>query len=322
MVVGSSVPEHSQEMKTAQPGVWPSREVKPVCDPGMPPSFRLWAISQKPTFNSRGDIAVLIPGGSSGGARPAAVLCWLLAAACMILVFIDPPSIGRGGWLAAAAAMAIAAGTIQRRASRHDQRLCRSKVIFAENLDKICLALLGRGQRAIDTILGSNVRAAGLLENPVYDGLLRQHEWEIAGKLREITNFRSLLAENTPGNAAGPMTTDVLSAHHRAIELAQEATAARVVALERYAEQITAADHADRDWQQAVKLSKFNDKYLDLVARTASDEYATGEIARLTEQLTDAAKARRDRLHEADLAAHVLSLPTTLTEIPRQADPA
>ena len=301
-------------LKAGQPGVWHSREVKPVCDPGMPPSFRLWAISQRPNFNSQGDIAVLVPGGSSGGARPVAVWCWLLAAACMILAFIDPPSIGRGGWLAVAAAMAITAGTVQRRASRRDRRLCRSKVIFAENLDETCRALLGRGQGAIDTILGSNVRAAGLLENPVHDGLLRQHEWEIAGKLREITNFRVLLAENTPGRPAGPMTTDVLSAHQRAIELAQEATAARVVALERYAEQITAADHADFDWQQAVKLSKFTDKYLDLVARTASDEYATGEIARLTEQLAVAAKARRDRLHEADLAADVLSLPRTPTE--------
>jgi hypothetical protein len=102
--------------------------------------------------------------------------------------------------------------------------------------------------------------------------------------------------------------------HQRAIELAQEATTARVVALEHYAEQITAADDADRDWQQAVKLSKFNDKYLDLVARTASDEYAIGEIAGLTRQLAVAAKARHDRLHEADLAAHVLTLPTTSIE--------
>ena len=95
----------------------------------------------------------------------------------------------------------------------------------------------------------------------------------------------------------------------RAIELAQESTAARVVALERYAEQVDAADEADRDWQQAVRLSEFNDKYLDLVARTASDEHAIGEIAGLTEQLSAAARARRDKLHEADLAARILALP-------------
>lgn len=315
MVVRSSVPGPSQEAGAA----WSFRQVKPVCDPEMPPSFRRWAIRQSPTFSSQGNIAVLVPGGSSGGPRPAAVWCWLLAAICLILVFIDPLSAGPGGWLAAAAVMAVAAGTLQRRASRHDRRLCRSKVIFPASMDETCRELLGRGQRAIGTILGSDVRAAGLLANPVHDGLLRQHEWEIAGKLGEITKFRSLLAENTLGSPAGPMTKDVLSAHKRAIELAQAATAARIAALERYAEQVSAADEADRDWQQAIKLSKFNDGYLDLVARAASDEYAVGEIADLAGQLAVAAEARRERLHEADLAARVLALPATPIEIPRQA---
>ena len=88
------------------------------------------------------------------------------------------------------------------------------------------------------------------------------------------------------------MTADVLRAQHRAIEMAQQATTARVTALERYAHQITAADHADRDWQQATRLSELNDKYLELVARTASDDYATAEITDLTEQLATAARAR------------------------------
>jgi hypothetical protein len=66
---------------------------------------------------------------------------------------------------------------------------------------------------------------------------------------------------------------------------------------------------ADRDWQQATTLSHLNDKYLDLVARTASDDYAAGQIADLTGQLAAAAKARDDRLREADLAASALVLP-------------
>jgi hypothetical protein len=312
----------SQETRPARYTAWPSRAVTPACDPGMGPAFRRWATSQRPVFGSRGEIAVLVPGGSSGGARQAAVWCWLLTAACMILVFLDPPSIGRGGWLAAAAALAMTAGAIQHRASRHDRRLCQSKVIFPESLDETCRALLGRAQAAIGTILASDVRAAGLLGNPVHDRLLREHEWEIAGQLREITDFRSLHAASTPGRPAGPMTADVLSAQQRAIGLAQEAIAARVAGLEHYARQIAAADDAERDWQQAVRLSEFNDKYLDLVARTASDETAAGEIAGLSGQLAAAAKARHDRLHEADLAAHVLALPGTSAEIPRQALPA
>jgi len=288
----------------------------------MPLTFRLWAIGQKPVFSAHGDLVAIAPGGSSGGAQPVAILCWLLAVACMILLFVGLPPVGRGGWLVAAAVMAIAAVTVQRRSSRRDLRLCRSKVIFPENLDETCRALLRRAQRASATILGSNVRAAGLLENPVQDELLCQHEWEIANTLRDVTIFRSLLAENTRVSPAGPMTADVLAAQRHAIELALDATGARVAALERYARQITAADDADRDWRQAVELSKLNDRYLDLVARTASDEHAASEISRLTEQLAAAAKARYDRLREADLAADVLALPATLIPRPRDAGSA
>ncbi len=296
------------------PFILPGHKAMPVCDPQMPPSFHRWALGQRPSFDSRGNLVVLTPGGSSGGAQPTAVCCWLLAVACMVLLFADPLWVGRGGWLAAAAAAAVSAATIQHRSSRRDLRLCHSKVIFPENLDETCRALLGRSQSAIRVILGSHVRAAGLLGNPVDDELLRQHEWEIADKLREITSLRALLAANTPGTPAGPMTADVLRAQQRAIGVAQEATTSRILALERYAGQITAADDADRDWQLATRLSMLNGKYLDLVARTASDDYATAEIAGLTDQLAAAARARNDRLHDADLAASVLMLPANLIE--------
>jgi hypothetical protein len=116
---------------------------------------------------------------------------------------------------------------------------------------------------------------------------------------------------------AGPMTSDVLAAHQRAIELAQQAITARVEALEHYARQIIAADEADRDWQQAVALSKLNDRYLDLVASTTRDEHATSEIVELTEGLATAASARNERLHDTDLAAEILILPESTGQRPR-----
>jgi hypothetical protein len=182
-------------------------------------------------------------------------------------------------------------------------------VVFPESLDDPCRALLGRAQSAISVILGSRVRAAGLLGHPVDDALLREHEWEIASKLREITALRTLHKANTAGGPAGPMTTDVLGRQRRAIERAQEGTTSLVLALERYASQIAAADEAERDWQRAIELSELNDKYLDLVARTVADDFATEEIAGMIEQLAAATRARSDRLHDADLAARALGLP-------------
>jgi hypothetical protein len=309
MAVASSAPGGPRPSWAAEPATRGPRNAVPVCDPQLPPSFRRWALGQRPCFDSRGNLVVLTPGGSSRGIRSAAVCCWLLTVVCVVLLFADPLSVGRVEWLAAAAAAAISAAAIQHRSSRRDLRLSRSKVIFPENLDETCRALLVRAQSAISSILDSHVRAAGLLGNPVDDTLLRQHEWEIAGKLREITSLRALLAANTRGTSVGPMTTDVLRAQQRAIELAQEATTSHILALERYASQVIAADEAERDWQQATRLSKLNDKYLELVARTASDDYAADEIAGLTEQLASAARARSDRLHDADLAASALVLP-------------
>ena len=237
--------------------------VAAVCDPRMPAAFRRWALRQRPCLDARGNLVALTPGGSSRGARPAARAGWLLAAACLVMLFVDPLSAGWIAWLAAALAAATSATTIQIRTSRRDLELTTSKVIFPENLDPPCQALLGRAQNAISVVLGSRVRAAGLLGHPVDDALLGEHEWEIAGKLREITTLRALLKANAADGPAGPMTSDVLAAQRRAIELAQDGTTSRVLALERYASQIIAADDAERDWQQATKLSELNDKYLE-----------------------------------------------------------
>ena len=52
-----------------------------------------------------------------------------------------------------------------------------------------------------------------------------------------------------------------------------------------------------------------NDKYLDLVARTAADQHATVEITGLAEQAATAAQALRETLQQATLAAEALALP-------------
>lgn len=280
----------------------------PVCDPEMPLSFRRWAVTQWPVFSARGELAALSPGGSSGGCHPVTVGCWLLAGVCMIALLRDPLPVSRYGWLAAGAVAVIAGWIMRHRSRRRDLRLCRTMVIFPESLDESCRTLLTRTQAALGTILGSRVHTAGLLLNDVTEQVLREHEWQIASKLREITDLRSVLAANAPGARPGPMTTQVLSALREAVELGQHALAARIAALERYARQVAAADDADRDWRQAVELSKLNDRYRDLVARTASDEYATCQLAGLAEQLAAATAARNDRLREADLAAEVLVL--------------
>jgi hypothetical protein len=91
--------------------------------------------------------------------------------------------------------------------------------------------------------------------------------------------------------------------------MARDATAARVLALELLAAHVAAAEAARRDWESAHQAAAKNDKYLDLVARTAADQHATAEITGLAEQAAEAAQALRETLQRAALAAEALALP-------------
>jgi len=82
-----------------------------------------------------------------------------------------------------------------------------------------------------------------------------------------------------------------------------------VRALERYAAQVRVTDAARRDWQSALKIAGLNDRYLDLLARTAADDQAIAEITTLTGQASAADEALREGLHRAAIAAEALVLP-------------
>lgn len=186
-------------------------------------------------------------------------------------------------------------------------RYC-GEVVSPLSLERSCRELMVRTQAAIFTIVRSSVYAADLRET-LRESALRQHEWEIAVSLRDISELLLELAAGFAAGAGGPMTTAVLASQNRAITMARDATTARVVALERVAAQVAAAEAARRDWETAHKLAASNDKYRDLVARTAADEHATVEIAGLADQAEEAARVFRETLSQAALAAEELALP-------------
>ena len=183
----------------------------------------------------------------------------------------------------------------------------RDQIVSPLALELDCRKLLQRAQRAIRTIVTSGVYA-GELRAIVAEPALRQHEWEIAVALREITELLLDLVSDYAGGTAGPMTTQVLLSQNRAISIARDAITARVSAIEALAAQVAAAEAARRDWETAHRMAANNDKYLDLVARTAADEHAAVEITGLAEQAGEAAQAFRETLQQATLAAQALAL--------------
>ena len=183
----------------------------------------------------------------------------------------------------------------------------RDQVVVPSALDHACRLLLGRAQDAIYLALDSGNSAAEL-PGIVAEDTLRWHEWEIALALRDITDLRAEHEFNAAASA-GPMTDAILEPHQRALDLAHDSIVARVTALERYAAEISGAGAAYRDWQDALRVSHLNDKYLDLVARTAADEHAVIEISSLTEQAAEAARTFRATVQQVSQAAAALALP-------------
>ena len=184
----------------------------------------------------------------------------------------------------------------------------RDEVVSPLALELGCRRLLHRAQRAIATVVTSPVYA-GELRLTADERVLRRHEWEIAVALREISELLLELASTHAGGTAGPMTTTILFSQNRAVSLARDATTARVLSLEILAAQVAAADAARRDWETAHQMAANNDKYRDLVARTAADQHAMTEITGLAEQAGQAAQAVRETLQQATLAAEALALP-------------
>ncbi|HUN38361.1 MAG TPA: hypothetical protein VMU95_40745 [Trebonia sp.] len=188
------------------------------------------------------------------------------------------------------------------------QKRYRDEVVSPLALESSCRQLLSRTQTAIATTVYAGVYAANL-SGAVRVEDLRRHEWEIAVALREISELLAELAASFAAGGAGPMTMAVVVSQNRAILTAREGITTRVEALERLAVQVAAAEAARRDWETAHQMAARNDKYLDLVARTAADERASAEISGLADRAAEAATVLRETLAEATLAAEALVLP-------------
>lgn len=156
-----------------------------------------------------------------------------------------------------------------------------------------------RACKAVTAILASAEYKAGNC-GAVGSNALLSHSWDMAVALREITERHAEL----PSGDIGPITAPVVAAQSRALKIAENATEARVSALENYAAQVAKADAARRDWNTAQAAAQRNDQYLDLVARTAADEHATADLG----ESTAAAQILQETLADAANAAETLIL--------------
>jgi hypothetical protein len=274
---------------------------KPAADPALPPRLRvLVGRHGEVTSPTARWLSTAAP-----GVRTGVLACWSASAAFLGTAIANPlPAVYPEAWLVLAGAAAAVAAALGLRFSPVRELADRAdRVVYPHDLDGPCRAILARAQSAIETILRSEVRGAGLLEAD--EPTLRGHEWEIAMALRRVAELRAVHDRQRP---AGSMTVTVLDSQRRALDVAQEAIGARVAALERLGAQAAAADAAYRDWRDALQLSGLNDRYLDLVATTAAHEIAVAELADLTDRAEITASALQDSLLAASQAAELLAI--------------
>jgi hypothetical protein len=136
---------------------------------------------------------------------------------------------------------------------------------------------------AIDAVTSSQVYQDAIVDRAAVSRILAGQQRDIAAALREQAQLRARRAE-LPAFPAGPMTAEVRGRLADAAQVAESSLTGRIGALERYAAEIREADAAYRDWQQAARLAELHGQHLDMVARTAADDYRIADIEALSQQ--------------------------------------
>lgn len=268
-------------------------DVHPVVNPALGPRTQRWVRRLIARKNRPADKLVIERIG------PIALAICILGASLNGLS--DP-------WLLTVAASAVVTFAVRREVRGAGLRRFRQSYVEQSDLDSVSSQRLQAVQAAVNTVCGSEVYKTGRLDSPIRAAHLRQHEWEMARSLRNITRRRDEYAASRSEGVPGPHTAAVLVGHRRAIDIAQDATSRRVKELQRFASEVRASDLALEDLRKAEKLALRNDRYLDLVAATAADEHAITELTQLTDDAARARNAYQNALDRAMLAAGPLTL--------------
>ncbi|MGD0704957.1 MAG: hypothetical protein ABSA02_34355 [Trebonia sp.] len=212
----------------------------------------------------------------------------LLVTAVVVGVGVLRSRVDRDPAAEAARARAIPAGALS--GDRHPAAEAPSD---GAGLDGRAAALLRRAQDAVRAVTSAEICRDGLLDEPSTTAALAAQQSEIADALREqarLSAERSWLAEPSPGSPAA----ELLEQHRQAARAAHRSIAARVAALERYAAEVRQADADYRDWRQHAAISELTGPHLDMLARTAADEYRIAELTAMIDQARSVRRALRE----------------------------
>jgi len=226
--------------------------------------------------------------------RAASALRWLLGSlAAFVVSLLLYLVTGLTGWIAVACAIASAVSLAVYQVATWQERSAlaaaapgpvpglRQAVLLTE-LNETCRELLEREQRAIAEVLSSDIYRGHEQARQADEALLRSNEWQIADKLRTISDRQ---AQHDAIPVLGSETAEVLDGHQRHLTAAGDAVAAHVNAIESLLTRVRHAELKRGDQENAIKAAGLDDSYEDLGAGTAAIELAIGEIENLTDKI-------------------------------------
>ncbi|MDL4770848.1 MULTISPECIES: hypothetical protein [Thermomonosporaceae] len=181
------------------------------------------------------------------------------------------------------------------------------RYLLPGDFDRPATRLLVRAQRAVESVLGSEAQAAGLLDGVNNTVVLPREEWAIARALAEHTRLRRERRAQQPERLT-PAVRALLRPQDRALETSVRSVTRRIEALEAYAQRAREADDAFHESLVLQRLPEQNARYRELLAGTAGDDLAGAEIQGLADDARRAETALRDRVAGAVRAGHDLEL--------------
>jgi hypothetical protein len=177
-------------------------------------------------------------------------------------------------------------------AVRRTARLHRHRTVAPTDLDNPAREMLYRAQAAIAAVLSSQVYDNGMVDRPRAAVTLAGEEWEIAVALRAHARLRATQRQAEQA-ASTERAGKTVRLYHHMLDTATCSLTARVEELERYAEQVQAADTAYAEQHALRVLADERDQYEEVLARAAVDARAWVHVRELALQAQHVAQAMR-----------------------------
>ncbi|GAA1996834.1 hypothetical protein GCM10009799_24750 [Nocardiopsis rhodophaea] len=190
--------------------------------------------------------------------------------------------------------------------ARAAARRHHGRYLLADDVDAPARALLHRAQQAVDAVTASPLAATGHVEAIDHAVVLPEQLWDIATRLRHLTDMRARASVSTDIHLDVDVSA-LLAERHTALRAADAAVTARVEALERYAAHLAAAEEHHRNLAAVRQLMEEQQEYRDLLAASAADEQAMRAVEELTDRARLAEADLRRSLEEAAQAARLLA---------------